>query len=80
MEENGHSFYGFPTVSALSPASVQSNLQKLGFGYRAKFIQQSADMIMKKKEKEQWLIGLRDRPYPEAKAELRTLSGVGPKV
>jgi N-glycosylase/DNA lyase len=54
-------------------------LKELGFGYRAKYIVGSARMV-KEKGGENWLMGLRQLSKEEAKNELITLPGVGPKV
>jgi N-glycosylase/DNA lyase len=36
---DGEEFYTFPKVEALAAEGVEDNLRKLGFGYRAKYIQ-----------------------------------------
>ena len=54
-------------------------LRDLGFGYRARFLQQSAKQILDT-HGIQWLDGLRNVPYLEARDALRTLPGVGTKV
>lgn len=73
------SYFDFPTVSALADSSVEGCLKDLGFGYRARFVQQSARQILDTHGL-QWLEGLRRVPYPEARDALRTLPGVGTKV
>ncbi|XP_041861061.1 N-glycosylase/DNA lyase isoform X1 [Melanotaenia boesemani] len=73
------SYYDFPTVSALADSSVEGCLRDLGFGYRARFLQQSARQILDTHGL-QWLEGLRRVPYLEARDALRTLPGVGTKV
>ncbi|CAG6021615.1 unnamed protein product [Menidia menidia] len=73
------SYYNFPTLSALADISVEARLRDLGFGYRARFLQQSAKQILDTHGL-QWLEGLRRVPYPEARDALRTLPGVGTKV
>lgn len=35
---NGVDYYTFPRVESLMDSAVESNLRKLKFGYRAKFI------------------------------------------
>lgn len=52
----------------------------MGFGYRAKYIAQTARYIDSHEKGEEWLVGLRSVPYSEAKEALVSLSGVGPKV
>ncbi|XP_061760233.1 N-glycosylase/DNA lyase isoform X2 [Nerophis ophidion] len=60
-------------------SSVEACLRELGFGYRARFLQQSAKQILDNHGPE-WLEGLRSVPYVEARDALRTLPGVGTKV
>lgn len=78
-EVNGEEFFAFPSLSALSKDGVEENLRKLGFGYRAKYIQKSAEQIIAKGGLK-WFQELRDMKYEEAHAELQTLTGIGPKV
>ncbi|XP_061909599.1 N-glycosylase/DNA lyase-like isoform X1 [Entelurus aequoreus] len=73
------SYYNFPSLSALADGSVEACLRELGFGYRARFLQQSAKQILDNHGPE-WLEGLRSVPYVEARDSLRTLPGVGTKV
>lgn len=58
---------------------MESRLRDLGFGYRARFLQQSAKQILDT-HGAQWLDSLRTVPYLEARDALRTLPGVGTKV
>lgn len=73
------SYHNFPTLSALAENSVEARLRDLGFGYRARFLQQSAKQILDTHGL-QWLEGLRSAPYLQARDALRTLPGVGTKV
>ncbi|XP_027881259.1 N-glycosylase/DNA lyase [Xiphophorus couchianus] len=73
------SYHDFPTLSALADSGVEERLRDLGFGYRARFLQQSAKQILDT-HGPQWLVGLRNVPYLEARDSLRTLPGVGTKV
>ncbi|XP_029910626.1 N-glycosylase/DNA lyase [Myripristis murdjan] len=73
------SYYDFPQLSALADSSVEARLRDLGFGYRARFLQQSARQILDA-HGPQWLQGLRSIPYLQARDALRTLPGVGTKV
>ncbi|XP_078111422.1 N-glycosylase/DNA lyase [Sander vitreus] len=73
------SYYNFPSLSALADNSVEVCLRDLGFGYRARFLQQSAKQILDTHGL-QWLEGLRSVPYLLARDALRTLPGVGTKV
>jgi len=66
-----HGFHAFP-----QPHELPNNeeLQKLGLGYRAKHIAALRRIDL------EWLYGLSSLSYDDAKTELMTLSGVGPKV
>lgn len=77
--KNGHTYHAFPEIDALAEASVEQDLRKAGFGYRAKFIQKSAAMIQKLGGKS-WLQSLQEKSYKEAKAALMELPGIGAKV
>merc|ERR1712059_228925 len=66
-------------VENLCQEGVEQRLRELGFGYRAKYIQQSAAKIIKLGG-EQWLYSLRGQDYVDAKKSLLQLSGIGPKV
>ncbi|XP_018911415.2 N-glycosylase/DNA lyase [Bemisia tabaci] len=76
---DGIKYYSFPKVTALADPSVESKLRSAGFGYRAKFIQQSAEKIVELGE-EAWLTNLQKLPYIDAKKELMKLAGIGAKV
>lgn len=41
----GRAYHDFPPPGALTGKEVESNLRKLGFGYRAKYIYQTAVMV-----------------------------------
>ncbi|XP_074500044.1 N-glycosylase/DNA lyase isoform X2 [Sebastes fasciatus] len=73
------SYHNFPSLSVLADNSVEARLRDLGFGYRARFLQQSAKQILDNHGL-QWLEGLRSVPYLLARDALRTLPGVGTKV
>ncbi|KAI1277203.1 DNA glycosylase [Xylaria sp. FL0933] len=89
-------FHDFPTPQALAGKKVEAHLRELGFGYRAKYIAETA-MIVSMQKPEGWLesltnsenppwapisIPIRDKliTYKQAHEELLLLSGVGPKV
>nr|XP_057907589.1 N-glycosylase/DNA lyase [Doryrhamphus excisus] len=72
-------YYDFPSLSALADSSVEACLRELGFGYRARFLQNSAKQILDN-HGPNWLEGLRNVPYVEARDALRALPGVGTKV
>lgn len=71
-------FYTFPTVGALA-STEEDVLRDLGFGYRAKYIRKTAQLVEGKGGPE-WLLGLRSLPHEKVQAELTQLAGVGPKV
>lgn len=74
---------------------MEAHLRELGFGYRAKYIADTARMVAKEKP-ENWLESLRNPAHPgfstawvpdeqhatykEAQQQLLSLKGVGPKV
>ena len=72
-------YFSFPPLEALSAPGVEGKLRELGFGYRAKYIQQSAKSILENGG-ESWLTGLRTLEYAEARRSLIQLQGIGPKV
>ncbi|XP_029974498.1 N-glycosylase/DNA lyase [Salarias fasciatus] len=72
-------YHDFPALSALADSSVEARLRDLGFGYRARFLQQSAKQILETHGQD-WLDGLRKVSYMEARDALRSLPGVGTKV
>ncbi|KAI0382057.1 DNA glycosylase [Hypomontagnella monticulosa] len=89
-------FHDFPTPQALSGKKVEAHLRELGFGYRAKYIAETARLVCEEKP-EGWLEGLinpenpgwsvtstadaTEKPtYRHAHEQLLLLSGVGPKV
>ena len=78
-EFDNDKYYCFPPVASLSKPKVESKLRELGFGYRSKYIQQSAKHVLAKGG-DTWLLGLRNLPYEEAREALIELPGVGPKV
>jgi len=74
------SFYDFPTIDRLQKDDVTDKLRKLGFGYRAAYVQKCA-MQIAEKGGEKWLHKLRDQcSYNEAFEELQKLTGIGKKV
>lgn len=83
-EYNGIKYYSFPTAEDLSSnPKVESRLRDLGFGYRAKYIYQTAlkftsdefpDITLDN------LYQLRTKDYETAHQFLLQLTGVGPKV
>ena len=80
-QESG-TVYSFPDIDRLAADEVESELKKLGFGYRSKFIQKTAKTIVDFEPEcpEKWFENLRSMAYSEARQELMRLPGVGPKV
>ncbi|KAG0559183.1 hypothetical protein KC19_10G084800 [Ceratodon purpureus] len=77
---NGIRFHQFPLLEDLLPVT-ESQLRENGFGYRAKYIVGTAEMLRQKAEGgEQWLLALRGQSLEEAVTSLCTLPGIGPKV
>lgn len=78
------SYHTFPQPETLAKPDTETRLRELGFGYRAKYIHQTAKMFM---DNEKYpfitLDGLhkqRMAPYEDACDFLLQLTGVGPKV
>ena len=76
-EVAGLSLTRFPTVERIASLG-EAELRALGFGYRGRSIPIAARQILNKGEG--WLSGLREAPFDEARAQLITLNGVGPKL
>ncbi|RAK94921.1 8-oxoguanine glycosylase OGG1 [Aspergillus ibericus CBS 121593] len=60
---DGRAYHGFPPPEALTAQDVEGKLRGLGFGYRAKYIYQTAVMVAKERE-EGWLDSLRNPECP----------------
>jgi len=69
-------YHSFPDPEALSKLSAY-DLEKLGFGYRAPYVVCAAQAVA---SGELNLDAVAELPIDEARAELRKLTGVGPKV
>ncbi|XP_023021512.2 8-oxoguanine DNA glycosylase [Leptinotarsa decemlineata] len=78
-ELNGEKYYSFPKVESLAQKSVEANLRTNGFGYRAKYISKSAELIVNEGG-DQWVKCLLEMKYEEAKKTLMLLTGIGAKV
>ncbi|CAD5122019.1 DgyrCDS10473 [Dimorphilus gyrociliatus] len=72
-------YFSFPEIEILSGKNVANTLRELNFGYRAKYIQKAAEVLLKEGGSD-WLFGLRKQEYSEAKSKLLKIPGVGPKV
>jgi N-glycosylase/DNA lyase len=89
-------FHDFPSPQALRGEGVESHLRELGFGYRAKYIAETARLVCEVKpggwldsltnpENPGWGLAKDTKAnepptYKHAHEQLLTLSGVGPKV
>jgi len=62
-EIEGETYYDLPTPQALIGDEVEGKLRELGFGYRAKYIAQTAKMVVDKGGTE-WLDSLRNPESP----------------
>lgn len=58
----GEDYYDFPEPKALAQEGVEANLRKLGFGYRARYLYQTACMVVEKPDG--WLDSLRNPEAP----------------
>lgn len=56
-------YHDFPPPSALTDPSVESHLRQLGFGYRAKYLYQTAVMVAKERDRG-WLDSLQNPESP----------------
>lgn len=59
---DGEAYHDFPEPDALAQEDVEANLRGLGFGYRARYLYQTACMIVEKPDG--WLDGLRNPESP----------------
>ncbi|EDO27821.1 predicted protein [Nematostella vectensis] len=62
---DGIDYFSFPTVSSLADPKVEQDLRSMGFGYRAKFINKSAQLITEYGGQD-WLLSLRKQSYQDA--------------
>ncbi|KAL6908584.1 ARM repeat-containing protein [Trichoderma evansii] len=92
---DGEAMHDFPTPESLNEKKVETHLRELGFGYRAKYIAETARIIAQDKPSA-WLDSLRNPEFPafnavavvdgpqstykDAQSALLSLTGVGPKV
>ncbi|KAK4628815.1 N-glycosylase/DNA lyase [Fulvia fulva] len=62
LDDHDHPYHDFPTPAALAQDGVEAKLRALGFGYRAKYIHQTAQMVHAKGDA--WLDSLRNPECP----------------
>ncbi|MFB6084713.1 MAG: DNA-3-methyladenine glycosylase [Halorientalis sp.] len=73
---DGETYHAYPTPEALAGAT-EDRLRELGLGYRAPYVQRSAEMVA---AGEAHPAEARDLPYEEAREFLTRFVGVGEKV
>jgi N-glycosylase/DNA lyase len=74
-------YHAFPPPHKLADLDVAPRLRELGFGYRAEYIQRTAQLLCDEHQDPlAFLIGLRKVDIEEARIKLLKLHGVGPKV
>jgi N-glycosylase/DNA lyase len=89
-------YHPFPSPERLAEKDVEEKLRELSFGYRAKYISETAKMLIAKLEEntdegsskkmaryasvDDYLHSLREMTYEQARSELLQFQGVGPKV
>lgn len=77
---NNKEYYNFPSLEALSEdENMETKLRQLGFGYRAKYIENATKEILRNGGLV-WLNNLYQMNYTEAHEELMKLPGIGMKV
>lgn len=59
---DGEAYHDFPKPEDLAKEGVEAKLRELGFGYRARYLYQTACMVVEKEEG--WLDGLRNPEAP----------------
>ncbi|GAB1311424.1 8-oxoguanine glycosylase ogg1 [Madurella fahalii] len=60
---DGQPFHDFPEPDALAGTHVEAHLRELGFGYRARYIAQTAEVVARR-HRPGWLLGLRNPACP----------------
>lgn len=74
-------YHAFPSPILLSQPEVAVKLRELGFGYRAEYVQRTAQMLCDAHgDPEKYLMTLRQLPLQDARTQLLLFHGVGPKV
>lgn len=79
---DGKDYYTFPSIEALTGENTENQLKEEKFGYRAGYIADTAKCLLKNGGAE-WLLNLHKKnntSYSEARKQLITLPGIGPKV
>ena len=76
IELNEHTRHTFPTPADLAEAG-EGELRRLGLGFRAPYVDQASRAVLEGKLD---LPALVQMPYPEAKAALMEIKGIGSKI
>ncbi|EJS42524.1 ogg1p [Saccharomyces arboricola H-6] len=84
---NGVTYHSFPTSEELASRATEARLRELGFGYRAKYIIETARKLAKDKAvlniacDTEYLQNLcKDTQYEDVREHIMSYNGVGPKV
>lgn len=84
---NGTDFYSFPTSKQLLEKATEQELRDLGFGYRAKYIIETAQKMIRDQQRfnvstdQDVLIHIsKNFSYEKIREHLMSYTGVGPKV
>lgn len=79
LDDDKQEYFDFPQLSALCNDGVEQRLRTAAFGYRAGYIAKAAQQLTERGG-EQWLCSLVGTEYTDARRELMTIAGIGPKV
>ncbi|OQD80596.1 hypothetical protein PENANT_c034G08956 [Penicillium antarcticum] len=77
-EVDGRTYYDFPKPERLTGPNTESELRKLGFGYRAKYIHETAQTIAEMRDKG-WLDSLSNPECPAFGVEAQPSSEMKPE-
>ncbi len=75
---DGRPYHAFPEPAVFSEEIVSLLERECNLGYRATNVVRAMEAIAAKPEG--WAWGLRDLPYAEARAQLMSVRGIGPKI
>ncbi|CCE61723.1 hypothetical protein TPHA_0B00510 [Tetrapisispora phaffii CBS 4417] len=86
-DDTGSSHYTFPSSDDIVNKATEDKLRELGFGYRAKYIMETAKLLVEQKkandftDDSEYLLSVKDSSsYIELREHLMGYTGVGPKV
>jgi N-glycosylase/DNA lyase len=72
-------YFDFPSLSSMCNDDVEQRLRTAAFGYRARYIAKAAQQL-KDRGGECWLRSLIGTEHVDARRNLMTITGIGPKV